>query len=264
MRDETATRPARSDPWPKHHQVYLVLLQQITEGRFGEDGTMPNELQLAQSFSVSRITIRKAMERLEAEGLIERHRGRGTFARPGRRASPVHASISGTIENLIAMGLKTHVRVVSLDYVAASPHVAGALGIEKGATVQKAVRLRSHEGSNFSHLTTYVPEDIGRSFGEADLRANPLLVLLERSGARIARAKQMITATLATPEIAALLETDAGSALLSIKRVVYDRSGRPLEYIEGLYRPDTYEHQIDFERRKGGDGPFWDIDLKRR
>ena len=71
MRDDTGARPARSDPWPKHHQVYLVLLQQITEGRFGDDGTMPNELQLAQSFSVSRITIRKAMERLEAKVLDE-------------------------------------------------------------------------------------------------------------------------------------------------------------------------------------------------
>lgn len=246
-----------NNPWPKHHQVYLVLRQQIQEGSFAQDGALPNELQLAEQFEVSRITIRRAMERLEREGLVERHRGRGTFANPLARESPVQASISGTIENLIAMGLKTEVRVESLQYVRAGPEVATALRVPPDETVQKVVRIRSYQGRPFSHLTTHVPQDIGRQFDSRDLSTQPLLILLERAGARIDRAEQSVTATLATPDVAALLDTDPGEALLRIRRVVYDKSGRPVEYITGLYRPDTYEHQMTFARQRQGGRSFW-------
>lgn len=250
----------RKDPWPKHHQVYLVLRQQIEEGAFTPNEPLPNEFDLADQFAVSRITVRKAMERLDNEGWVERHRGRGTFARRPSQQSPVQASISGTIENLIAMGLGTDVKVLSVDYVSASAEVAAALEIPTGEMVQKAVRLRSLEGHRFSYLITYVPEELGRAFGADELARLPLLVLLEQSGVKAAKARQSISATLATPEIGALLGVEAGSALLAIRRVVSDEAGRPIEYIKGLYRPDTYEHQMTFERGTQDGGPFWAVD----
>lgn len=252
-----------TDPWPKYHQVYLVLRQQIQEGWYSAGRPMPNEMSLAKMFSVSRITIRKAMDRLKSEGRVERYRGRGTYPRPEAVDSPVQAAIVGTIENLIAMGQKTDVRVVSLEYVTAPPKVAAALGLEPGATVQKSVRLRSYQGRVFSYLLTYVPEDLGRTYDEHDLSTHPLLLLLERGGSEATHAEQVISATLASPEVASLLEINAGSALLSIRRVVYDKDARQIEYISGLYRPDAYEHQMNFERSAGRTGRFWDIDRQR-
>ncbi len=263
MADPQTAGGSAADPWPKHHQVYLVLLQDIQEGRYAPPKTLPSELELARQFSVSRITIRRAMERLDAEGLIERHRGRGTFVRPSHRTAPVQASISGNIENLIAMGLETEVRVVSVEHVAAPPDVAARLELPVGAMVQKAVRIRSLGATPFSHLTTYVPEDIGRTFGAKELAVSPLLVLLEKAGARIARAQQVITATLATPDVATLLGVQAGSALLNIRRAVYDQDGRPVEYINGLYRPDTYEHEMSFTRQSGDGAAVWNISGRR-
>ncbi|MET0169468.1 MAG: GntR family transcriptional regulator [Aliihoeflea sp.] len=260
MTIEDADAGQRNNPWPKHHQVYLVLRQQIEEGAFVSNEPLPNEFDLADQFAVSRITVRKAMERLDREGWVERHRGRGTFARQPVRPSPVEASVSGTIENLIAMGLRTNVKVLSVDYVAASAEVAAALRVPIGSTVQKAVRLRSLEGRFFSHLVTYVPEELGRAYGADELARLPLLVLLEQSGVKAGSARQSISATLATPEIGALLGVDAGSALLAIRRVVSDEAVRPIEYIKGLYRPDTYEHQMTFERGTQDGGPFWAVD----
>jgi DNA-binding GntR family transcriptional regulator len=63
-------------PLPKYHQIYLVLREQLEEGRFA-DG-MPGELALMQQFSVARVTVRRALERLASEGLIAREAGRGT------------------------------------------------------------------------------------------------------------------------------------------------------------------------------------------
>ena len=246
-----------TNPWPKHHQVYMVLKQLIRDGVYTSEKSLPNEIALAEQFKVSRITVRKAMERLEREGTVERTRGRGTFVKQETGDSPLNASLSGSIENLIAMGLKTKVRVVDFTYVPANLEIAGALEITPGTLVQKVVRVRSHQGVPFSHLTTYVPEDLGRSYNEEDMTTLPLLMLLERGGAKIGQATQTITARLAVPDVASLLEIEPGEALLSIKRLVRDVEGRPVECITGLYRPDTYEHHMSFNRNSTGAGTIW-------
>lgn len=248
---------SEQDPWPKHHQLYLVLRQQIRDGDHPPGAPLPSEAQLGVDFGVSRITVRRALERLEKEGRIERHRGRGTFVRAGAQGSPVQASLSGSVENLVAMGLETEVRVLSLEYLPAPPAVARTLGLAAGALCQKAVRIRSLRGRPFSHLTTWVPEDIGRSWNATDLEQTPLLVLLQKAGRPIARADQNISATLATPEIARALALDPGEPLLSIRRLVRDVDGRAVELIHGLYRPDTYEHEIALERIREGGVELW-------
>lgn len=260
MKDLSKRQPSRSagDPWPKHHRVYLVLRQAILEGHYTPEKPLPNEIALTEQFQVSRITIRKAMERLDREGLIVRYRGKGTFPVASNESSPLQASISGVIENLIAMGLKTDVSVIDFGYVAASAEVAKALEVEPGELVQKATRIRSHRGSPFSLLITYVPEAIGRTFTEADLASQPLLLLLERAGAKVTSAEQAITAKLATPGQAEMLKVEPGDALLCIRRKVFTEDDRPVEYIEGYYRPDTYEHQMSLGRKTHDDKRFWE------
>lgn len=235
--------------WPKHHRVYLVLRQQIADGTYGPAAPMPSEKILAQQFGVSRITIRKAMDRLSQEGSVDRERGRGTFARPqSRETSPVEASLSGNIENLIALGLETQVRVEEFGYARAPAHVCSVMDCPADGVMQRAVRIRTLDGRPFSHLLTWLPEAIGRTFEREDLGSTPILKLIERAGHPIATAKQTISACLAVPEVAARLEVEPGSALLSVHRVVFDSEGRPVEWIRGLYRPDTYAHQSEFER----------------
>ncbi|MGY6412331.1 MAG: GntR family transcriptional regulator [Alkalilacustris sp.] len=255
-------RPQTPDPMdegllPKYHQVYLVLRQQIREGVYDPHGPLPAEKELSRLFGVSRITVRRALDRLEREGAIDRQRGRGTFLRAGNPQPHVAASLSGSIENLIAMGLRTEVRVLSLDYVPAPPDVGAALGTAPGTVVQRAVRVRSHAGVPFSHLTTWLPEEIGRTFDARALRDTPLLVLLDRAGVRARSAEQTITAKLAAPGVAEHLGLQPGEPVLSITRIVSDAGGRPVEFIRGLYRPDTYEHHMSIERVQQGGRPIW-------
>lgn len=242
---------------PKHHQVYLVLRQQIRDGVYGAADPLPPEKELSRQFGVARITVRRALERLEREGAIDRQRGRGTFVRPGGAQPHVAASLSGSIENLIAMGLRTEVRVIALDYLPAPADVASALGVARGTVVQRAVRVRAHAGVPFSHLTTWLPEDLGRSFDAEALRDTPLLVLLDRAGVKARSAEQTITAKLAVPGVAELLGLQPGEPVLSITRVVSDAEGRAVEFIRGLYRPDTYEHHMSIERVQQGGRRIW-------
>ena len=245
-------------PLPLYHQVYVVLRQQIAEGFFARDRPMPGEHELAQSFAVSRITIRRALDKLESDRMVSRRRGSGTFALAPPESAPVRANLRGLLENLLVMGLKTEVRLIEFAYVPASPAVAARLMLPAGAVVQKAIRLRSHRKVPFSHLTTWVPEDIGRSYHQRDLAEKPLLTLLERAGVVVTTAEQTITAKLADTVVAPLLEVEIGTALLAVQRVVHDGKGRPIELIQALYRPDQYEYEMTMSRVPAGDtGSVW-------
>ncbi|WP_291376049.1 GntR family transcriptional regulator, partial [Achromobacter sp. UBA5777] len=67
-------------PLPLYHKVYLLLKQRLEAGGFATDRAMPGENALAAEYGVSRLTIRRSLDALAADGLIERRQGRGTFA----------------------------------------------------------------------------------------------------------------------------------------------------------------------------------------
>ncbi len=108
-----------------------------------------------------------------------------------------------------------------------------------------------------SFLVTYVPADIGRSFGRADLNTTPLLQLLEKAGVDVASARQTISATIADAEVANALESPAGAPLIEVRRVVRDRNERPVEYIRVLYRPDLYRFEMSMRRNTGDGDAHW-------
>lgn len=235
-------------PLPKYHQIYLVLREQLHEGRFA-DG-LPGEVALAEQFGVARVTVRKALEQLQAEGLIQRTPGRGTVPRAAGRsaATPERAPLTGLLENIVSMGLRTKARVLSCETVAAPEAVAQALQLPAGAPVQKAVRVRSTREGPLSLITTHVPEPLARSFGRRELAQRPLLMLLEDAGVRIGRALQTISARLADAEAARHLDVQVGSALLAVTRLIHDEDERPVQWLHGLYRPDRYQYQMQLSR----------------
>lgn len=244
-------------PTPLYHQIYTILRDEIINGGYANGDILPSEFELTRDYGVSRVTAKRALNELAAEALVSRERGRGTVVRYEAATAPVRSSVEGLLENLLQMGLKTSVRLISFDYVPASARVARALGCKAGEEVQRAVRLRSLEGEPFSHLTTHVPAAIGRSYSRDDLAGLPLLGLLERCGVIVSSARQTLTATLADARIAPLLEVQIGAPLLRISRIVYDQEASAVEYITGLYRPDRYQYQMDLNRTGGGDAKIW-------
>jgi GntR family transcriptional regulator len=242
---------------PLYHQIYLILRQKILSSEFDFDERVPSEQELVDEYKVSRITARRALDELAAEGLVIRQRGKGTRVRFRPPTQVIDSSIEGLLENLLAMGLETSVSLLKFEYVNANDEVARALHCEAGTIVQRAVRVRSIDSGPFSYLVTYVPQDIGSNYDANDLASNPLLQLLERSGVTVDGAEQTITATLADADIATQLNTEIGAALLEVKRVVMDQDGRPVEYIRALYLPDQYQYHMVLSRVKGEKVNTW-------
>ena len=237
-------------PLPKYHQIYLVLREQLHEGRFAQG--LPGELVLMQQFGVARVTVRRALQQLADEGLVARERGRGTrplaAGEPGTAARAKTTQLAGLLENIISMTQNTTVRVLEVATVGASGEVAQALQLAPGAAVQKAVRVRSTREGPLSFITTWVPGDLAHHFGRRELARKPILVLLEEAGVRMGGAQQTISARLADAQVATHLGVAVGSALLAVRRVIHDDGGRPVQWLHGLYRPDRYEYQMQLSR----------------
>mgnify|MGYP000200147390 CR=1 FL=1 len=246
-----------ASPLPLYHQVSAVLRHRIVEGAFGERNLLPTEKEIEAEFGVSRISVRKAVDLLEADGLVQRQRGRGTLIMYRSDRQPDPTTSYGPFENLLAMGYATDVRVIEVGDVAALATVADALGLAVGTTVRKNIRVRSSDGQAFSHLTAWTPMDLSGQVTASLLREQPLLKLLERAGAAPEHARQEFSATLASPEVARALEVSVSSPLLSIRRVVHAANGRPIEFLEALYRPDRYRYVSTLSRNAETDGPFW-------
>jgi len=252
-------------PLPKYHQIYLVLREQLHEGRF--DLGLPGEIALMGQFGVARVTIRRALSQLADEGLIQREPGRGTSrvaqapasgaSASARNAPEQQARLTGLLENLVTMGLRTTVQVVSVQTMGAPADVAQALQLAAGTVVQKAERVRSTTDGPLSHITTWVPEAIARGFGERELAQKPILLLLEESGVKVGRAEQTISARLADVAMAQHLDVAVGSALLAVRRLIYDQDERPIQWLHGLYRPDRYEYQMQLSRVGSIDAKVW-------
>ena len=91
---------------PRYYQVYTVLAQRVREGEWTPERPMPTEQDFSAAFNVSRVTIRKALNMLQEEGLILRQQGRGTFAVPPARKQG-RANMSGLLENVAGVEVNT-------------------------------------------------------------------------------------------------------------------------------------------------------------
>lgn len=240
----------------KAKQVYLVLRDSILSGAAGFGVRLPTEHALAETHGVSRVTVRRALGELARENLIERRRSAGTrviYQPP----APMTADITGVLANLADMGRRTAVRLVAFDYVPADGAVARALGVAPDALLQRSVRVRAIDGVPFSYLTTHVPESVSVTFTKQELASRPLLELLERAGVKAERARQRISASSASAEVAATLDVPPGSPLVELVRVVLDQDGRGVEHLHALYRPDRYALEFDLVRSGSEEAKGW-------
>ncbi|MEM8986240.1 MAG: GntR family transcriptional regulator [Pseudomonadota bacterium] len=240
-------------PTPLYHQIYTVLKNRITNGVYPFNTVLPGEQELCKSFGVSRITIKRALGELAAEGVVSRHRGRGTVVRLHLPSPIVKANFDGLLENLIQMGVNTDVKLLEFSEMPAPAVIAESLEIAEGDKVQHSIRLRLIEGAPFSYLRTYLPMDIAKPIKKKDLTSTPLLTLLKRSGVKVNSARQTITAVAAEPAVAGALELSVGAPVLKIIRVIKDDELRPVQCIVAFYRPDRYEYEMKLSRDDGSD-----------
>ena len=242
----SSVRMPRAGGIPLYRQLFLALRDEILSGRraFGE--RLPTEHGLVALYGVSRITARRALDELADQGLVQRRRRTGTSVSFLTPEAPIEANIDQAVESLIAFGRHTKVKVVSVTHEAASPDVAHRLGLQAGAVIVRALRVRSLENMPLGVIESFVPEQFAVGLTGAALTATPLLELIRRSGHAIGGGTQRIAAVAADPALASLLEVEPRAAIIRIDRVVRSPSGAALLATTAQYRGDRYHLSVDF------------------
>ena len=223
-----------------HRQIFLVIRDRILAGAYAGGESLPSEDALSRMFQVSRVTMRAALANLEADGLIERRHGIGTFVVERTDRPAIHAPISDLLAHIADVRRTTSVKLLELALVKAPVAVQTQFGTSD-AVFQRAVRLRSMHEVPIFYVVTYVPEKIARRFTRKQMSGPSLYQLLRGQGFNIKSGRQVVSAALADPTVAAALEVDVGAPLLQIRRIHLDEHTQPFEYMEMLASPARFE-----------------------
>jgi GntR family transcriptional regulator len=229
---------------PLYHQLYSVLKTAILDGKIPHDARMPTEQQLVATFDVSRITAKRAMDELAAEKLIARFRGRGSHVTYHYTLKPVRAPLVGMLENIKEMGKHSIVRVVSTETAVPPPDVRQILRVQDRDVVHRVVRVSSNEdGEPYVYYLSWTV-GIRRGFTKRKLEKHTRLDLLRDNGIHLTKVEQVLSAENASMPIAAELDIEPGTALLSIRRLGYIEDGAIVDVVDGFYNPKRFQYAM--------------------
>ncbi|GHD05290.1 GntR family transcriptional regulator [Tianweitania populi] len=244
-------------PTPLYHRIYAVLRERIVKGYYPDDRAIPSEAELSESFSVSRITIRKAMEMLTAERLVTRTRGRGTFVTKRTKEDEFNKAVVSNVNSLFSylndVGKSTRLKVISLDHGEAPPRVCAEMGIAPTTELVRAVRVRLLERRPYSLSTAYILPEFGGMLKRQDLAKTNMIDLVQQAGATVEQVEQTMTATLADDYAAKHLEIPVGAPLMLVKRLFFNAELKPFYAAEIFYCADRYEYRVSLKREDGKD-----------
>lgn len=207
---------------------------------------------LAETFGVSRITVRQALSLLEQDGLIVRLRARGTFVAENVQPRAV-VELNGYLDDILLHGYAAETVVHDYREERATTDVAARLNLAEDDPVWRLRRTRVEGDQAKTWLVNYLPHDIGARYTAEDLGRSPLLQLLDTApDTHLAWGREKITADGADPEVAAGLGIEPGAPILLVERVVYTKDDRPVELVQQYYHSDRFRFRVHLHRPTRG------------
>ncbi|MDH3498910.1 MAG: GntR family transcriptional regulator [Acidimicrobiia bacterium] len=231
----------RSSPLPLWAQLLTNLRERISDGEFRD--RFPTDLELVDAYGVSRHTVREAVRRIQAEGILDRRRGRGTFVR--QEFEQPLGSIYSLFRSVEATGVEQTSVVLTQDR-RIEPDVAANLGLSDAEEFFYLERLRLAGEDVLAIDRVWVPFRIAEPLLEADFTKTALYnELRDRCGVSPEAGTERIRPVLPTAEERADLGLSAVDAAFLIERQTQTESG-PLEYRETLVRGDRYRFAVEW------------------
>lgn len=235
---------SRSSPLPLYYQVKTDIRQRIERREWLAGHRIPSESELCERYGASRITIRRALGDLAADGLLQRVSGRGTYVRePPITAGP--RGLTSFTEEMAGLGLRAGAQVLGSAVEPATATVAERLALDDAAPVVVITRLRTGDGRPIGIQTVHLPAGRFPGLEHADLGDGSLYAYLERHyGFRPAEAEETFEVGGIRRRDAELLEVRPGTCAFLVQRLTFDAEGRPAEYVTAVMRGDRYRIRI--------------------
>ena len=250
MSDSTDTAPSplaidRRSPIPFYFQLTRLLTREIERGRWEVGERILSEPEICETFGVSRTTVRQALGALEAQGLVRREKGRGTFVAERRADVWLLQSAHGFFEEAERVGRTVRSRVLRRVVEPLPAWAADALGLQPGSEGVTVERLRWMDDRLVMYVVSHFPTGSAEALLDADLERTSLYrVLEERLGLVVAGGRRVVEAARADEELATLLEVEQGAPLLCVGAVSWDDRRRPFECYRAWHRADRTKIEV--------------------
>jgi len=237
----------KESPTPLYFQLYNLLKNCILDGTFSRGDQLPTEKQLSMEFGISRITAKRSLDELAEEGLVERHRGKGTHVIYEYKPQPVHAPLVGMLQEIESMARNSSAILLDSDMLQPPQRIRDEFGLQTGQTALYLARVRERDGLRFGYYTSWtvgvdLPSDPNI------FETTPRLAYFRDNGLEVTHVKQTLRAVGALPDAAEALGVEPGSPLLSLTRRSYnkDSDGEHLmDYLQVYYHPDRFQYRMD-------------------
>jgi GntR family transcriptional regulator len=232
---------------PLYYQLKQHLQEHIAAERLQQGDAIPSERELQERFGVSRATVRQAIGELVSEAILERRQGVGTVvARP--KIAPELRQLTSFSEDMRIRGVRPGAQLITAEQVAAPPRVREVYGADANTPLWMLYRLRLADDEPLGLQRIFLPPSLPFASAEIKEMESYYQLLERRFGLHLSRAEELLGAKNATEQEAALLRIESGQALLVRERVTFDQYGRPVEFVQFVYRGDRYQYRLPLER----------------
>ncbi len=235
----------RASPVPLYFQLAQHFETAIRSGTLKAGARLDNEVELAERLGLSRPTVRAAFLYLANKGMVTRKRGAGTLVAKERIDRDVE--LTSLFDDLAASGRGPATQVLRNEVGHAPEQVARALQLPDGALVNCLERIRFADGEPIALMHNYLPAALVH-LTSGMLAEHGLYELLRASGIRLGSATQRMSAKNASAAEARVLKETRGAALLTMERIAYDETDRPVEFGQHLYRASRYAFTTSMPR----------------
>jgi GntR family transcriptional regulator len=236
-------------PAPLYYQLCNVIKNYILDGtlRFGEK--LPSEAELADSFKVSRITVKRALNELALEDLVERARGRGTHVIYKYTPKPVQAPLLSMLEEIDSIASNSTAKVIECEMLNPPSNICAEFSLKDNTSLFHLVRKRERAGIFFGYFDSWSAGVVMPTNTDIFINQSRHQYFRE-SGMRVTHVKQTISAIAATDFVAAHLGIEPGSPLLSLVRRSYHQEGNEevlVDHLLALYNTELFQYQMDLK-----------------
>ncbi|MDP7369707.1 MAG: GntR family transcriptional regulator [Nitrospinota bacterium] len=243
MNEISAERTLKDKSIPYYYQIMNVLRRKIEQGELAPGEKLPKELDLAKSFGVSRVTLRQALSILEADGLLERARGHGTFVKKTLR-NPKKIKLTGIIEQNFSTGEER--RLLSIDEVTAAPDVEEFFDLPDNSRLTRIRRLKMSGDSPYCYTMNFLPSILANKVERNDILNQSMFdIIKKRLRIHIGKINQAFEARTADNEVAEHLKIGLLDPVLYVETFVYGTDGEPIEFSQIYYQGSQHKYSIE-------------------